>query len=223
MILGVMSDGPLASAIREAIGEMPQTVRSVRLRSSGELFMAALGCRALVCASAHSMLAGQLTPRPSPERMRAVVRAARAPGVKLVVAVVPSGEAYAEEERVLKGDRNPFVILRCAPLIEELEGSGLPPAALLPQPQLSVTTGALLGATVVRALDEPSWQGRTIEVPTVTLEAARAASCRARAARARDDVNQRKPAPSPDSVLGRLGIPPDLAYALSAPGLPRAA
>ena len=82
--------------------------------------MAAIECRAIVCTAAPSMLDGKLDPRPSPERMRTIVRAANAPGVKLVVVLVPSGEHYAEEELVLKKDGKPYVILRCPPLVEEL-------------------------------------------------------------------------------------------------------
>ncbi len=104
MILDTTGSRPLGLAIRQAIRASGEEVRVAAVGEPSDLFMAALDCRAIVCTAAPNLLDGKLDPRPSPERMKTVVRAANAPGVRLVVLVVPSGDHYAEEELVLKKD-----------------------------------------------------------------------------------------------------------------------
>jgi hypothetical protein len=219
MILDTTGHGPLGVAIREAIRAKGEEVRTAPVGDPADLFMEALGCRAIVCTAAPSLLDGKLEPSASPERMTTVVRAANAPGVELVVVVVPSGEQYAEEERVLKRDGKPYVIVRAAPLVEELAvaanfhvGGSL---WLARGRKTAITTAASLGSTVAKALDEGSWQGDTVEVPSEEVDLAEAVRRAAHAAGARAAVRATPPALSAvrDRLAGWFGVrrPPALA------------
>ncbi len=129
---------------------------------------------------------------PSAERMRAIVRAANAPGVKLVVAVVPSGGQYDEEELVLKKDGIPYVILRCAPLIEELADAAnfhvTRSLWLAPGKTIAVSSCSALSAAVARALRDDALQGATVEVASTSLDLAEAIRRAARVAGASTEV-----------------------------------
>jgi hypothetical protein len=155
--------------------------------------MAALGCRAIVCTASPNLLDGRLDPTPSPERMRTIVRAANAPGVSLVVLVVPSGEHYDEEELVLKKDGIPYVVLRCAPLMEEMADATnfhVTGSVWLERGKtIDVSTGAALSAALARALDDGSLQGATVTVPAEPVDLAEAIRRAAHVAGARMEVH----------------------------------
>jgi hypothetical protein len=165
MIL-LTSTGP---ALRRAIGDgltsQGEELWPVLTGSTLELVLAAWGCGSLVYVAGASMLEGCIEPRPSEERARQVLLAAAMPGVELVVAVVPSGEHYAAEEHVLRDGPVPVVTLRCAPLLEEVDAT--PGAIESMRDSGAVTTGAMLSSTLLRALHDVAWRGRTIEVPTL--------------------------------------------------------
>ncbi|RYZ06106.1 MAG: hypothetical protein EOO73_16990 [Myxococcales bacterium] len=167
MILLTSTGRHLERALDEGLSREGQSVRSPFTSSSLELLVAAIGCRAIVYTAANTMLAGHLTPRPSATRVRQVLLAAAVPGVELVVGIVPAGDAYVDEEKLLKAGDVPAVVLRCAPLVEELEGEA---AWKGPPGSARVTTGEMLSTTVLRALEDTSWRGNTIEVPTLRLD-----------------------------------------------------
>jgi hypothetical protein len=154
--------------------------------------MTALGCRAIVSAAGDSLLDGRLEPSPSPERMRRIVSAANAPGVRLVVVVVPSGGRYDEEELVLKKDGVPYVILRCPPLIEELADAAnfhvTGSVWLARGKTTAVSSRSNLCAAVAKALTDDSLQGATIEVASTQVDVAEAVLRAARVAGARTEV-----------------------------------
>lgn len=167
MILETTGNGPLGIAVRGAIEGKGEGVKSAPWNDE-DLFEKAMGCRAIVHAIAPNLLDGKLAPAPSRDRMRAVLRASRAPGVVLVVVVAPLGTAYDDEELVLKKDGKPYVIIRCAPLLEEIAEA----ADFAASRHLWVARGAKTpiatafhaSAEVLRALRDDSLQGRTIEL-----------------------------------------------------------
>lgn len=219
MILETTGQGPLGIATRGAIRGMAEDVRSASV-DDPDLFMTAIGCRAIVGAAEPNLLDGKLDPRPSPQRMRALVRAANAPGVKLVVVVVPSGQRYAEEELVLKKDGVPYVILRCAPLVEELaEAANFHVSGslwLARGKTTAITSSSALVNAIRRAIYDGSLQGGTLEVPSETIELAEAVRRAARAAGAHTDVRAMSPRISAArrTLSGWLGLPRSSALSL---------
>jgi hypothetical protein len=219
MILDTTGSGPLGLAIRQAIRAKGEEVREAAVGEPSDLFMAALDCRAIVCTAAPSLLDGKLDPTPSPDRMRTIVRAANAPGVQVVVLVVPSGDRYAEEELVLKRDGIPYVILRCAPLVEELaEATNFHVTGSLWLERgkaTEISTCADLATAVLKALEDGSLQGATVTVPMERLDLADAIRRAARVAGARTDVHMAPAAVGAAyrALAGWLGVakPPALA------------
>ncbi len=170
MIL-LTSTGPaIADSVRDGVSGHGEAVRSVITGSSLEAIVSAWGCRAIVYVAGDSMLAARVEPQPVVERARSVLLAAAMPGVEQLVAIMPSGEDYEEEERALEAGDLPTVILRCAPLVEELQSDG---GREWMREGSRITTGAMLATTVVRALQDASWQGRKVEVPTIVASRAR--------------------------------------------------
>ncbi len=219
MILDTTGTGPLGLAIRQAIRAKGEEVRVTVVGEPSDLFMTALDCRAIVCAAAPNLLDAKLDPSPSPERMKTIVRAANAPGVKLVVLVVPSGDRFAEEELVLKKDGIPYVILRCAPLVEELaEATNFHVTGSLWLERgrtTEISTCADLAAAVLKALDDGALQGATVTVPAEKVDLAEAIRRGARVAGARMDVRTAPPSlgAAYRALAGWLGVskPPALA------------
>jgi hypothetical protein len=211
MILETTGNGPLGVAIRGAIQGTQEAVRSAR-GDDPDLFMKALDCRAVVGAVAPNLLDERLEPSPSPDRMRPLVRAANAPGVKLVVVVVPFGERYAEEELVLKKDGIPYVILRCAPLVEELaEAANFHVTSSLWLPRgktTAVSTCADLAMSIQTALRDDGLQGATVEVPSEEVDLAEAVRRAARVAGAHTAVRATSPRLSAAyrTLSGWLGV-----------------
>jgi DNA-binding protein len=197
MILDTTGSGPLGLAIRHAIRAKGDEVREAGVGEPSDLFMAALDCRAIVCTAAPNLLDGKLDPSPSPERMKTIVRAANAPGVRLVVLVVPSCDHYAEEELILKKDGIPYVILRCAPLVEELaEAMNFHVTGslwLARGKTTAISTCADVATAVRKALIEDSLQGATIDVPSEQVDLTEAVRRAARVAGAHTEVRATSP------------------------------
>lgn len=165
MIL-LSSTGPaLRRAITDGLTSQGEELWPVLTGSTLELVLASWGCSLLVYVAGASLLEGCIEPQPSEDRARQVLLAASMPGVELVVAVVPSGEHYVAEEEVLRAGTVPVVTLRCAPLLEEVDAT--PGALESMRESVAVTTGAMLSSTLLRALHDIAWRGRTIEVPTL--------------------------------------------------------
>lgn len=219
MILDTTGSGPLGLAIRRAIRAHGEEVRVAAVGEPSDLFMAALGCRAIVCTAAPNLLEGKIDPTPSPERMKTIVRAANAPGIRLVVAVVPYGDRHAEEEVVLKRDGIPYVILRCAPLVEELaEATNFHVSGSLWLERgraTEISTCADLATSVQKALEDGSLQGATVTVSAERLDLTEAIRRAASVAGARTEVRSAPAAVGAAyrALTGWLGIskPPALA------------
>lgn len=173
MILLIADQGCLQTALQEAVEGMGEHVRSASSQDA-DLFMSALGCSTILYAPERSLFEANANPKPSPDRMRAVVRAAQAPGVKLVIVVEPLSDSYAAEEDVLVRDGVPYVILRSAPLLEEVaEGTSFQgsKSIWLPRGQrVELATAESLRASVADAFTRDDVQGRTVQVPAENLE-----------------------------------------------------
>jgi hypothetical protein len=182
--------------------------------------MAALGCRAIVTSVVPNLLEAKLDPSPVADHVQTVLRAARAPGVHLVVAVLPLGDAYGEAELLFRREGTPFVILRCAPLVEELADAAnfhVTGSLWLPRGKtIALATAPELASTVVKALDEGSWQGRTVSVASENVDLAEAVRRAARVAGASTEVRAAPPAISAlqTKLSGWFGLRPPPARAL---------
>ena len=133
--------------------------------------------------------------------------------------IVPAGDRYAEEELGLKKDGIPYVILHCAPLIEELaEATNFHVTRSLWLERgkaIEISSCTDLAAAVSKALGDGSLQGATVAVPAEKTDLAEAIRRAARVAGARIDV---RTAPATlgaafRALAGWLGIskPPALA------------
>jgi hypothetical protein len=118
-MLVLLGRGPLRRALR-SLAESRDVPLSVAKPHDESLFERALGCDAVIYAPASNVLAGTLTPKPAPERMRSVVGASSAPGCSMIVAVVPNSGAYDTELDVLRRSGKPYAIVKTAPLIDEV-------------------------------------------------------------------------------------------------------
>jgi hypothetical protein len=201
MILDLAGPGPLGAALRAALDQAAEPYRS-HDAPHPDLLGAACGCRGIVYAPSPSLLAGRLAPAPDVDRMRAVLGATNAPGVRALVVVSCAG--YEPEEDALRRYGVPYVVLRAAPLLEELasdpslRGSG---AVWLPRGRTTrVARAEALAAEVVRALDEAT--GATIDAPSESMDAAEALQRAAKLA-GRDGV--RTIAPAIDGALRVVG------------------
>ena len=128
MALLLAPDGPLRDALRAALDG--GDVRCAPFEHP-DLFGAALGTSAIVYAPNLPA---------DPERMRRVLGAANAPGVTLLVVVRPPGDDFEPEERLMRRDGKPYVVLAAPPDAPDL------------------------GAALRRALSDGALQGRVFAV-----------------------------------------------------------
>jgi len=166
MILTIAGNGPLGKAILSALEGLNEEQRQAEA-SDPDLFMCALDCRAVVYAPASDLLQGVLRPDPDESRMQAVLRACNAPGVKLLVVVIPSGGRYQPELDLLVRHGVPYVIVEAAPLREELHES-LAAATesslwLARGSKAALTDSVRVAETVARALTADDVQGGTVQ------------------------------------------------------------
>lgn len=165
-ILTTVSSGPLGMAIAgalEGLGEQARTAAP----DDDDLFMKALGCRAVVHAPSPEILAGTLHPSPDPERMRCILSACNAPGVKLLVVVVPAGQAYEPVLQLVRQHGIPYVIVATPPLDDELSEKLATENGALWLPKdahARLSKRAAVHAAVTEALTSDEVQGRTVEV-----------------------------------------------------------
>jgi hypothetical protein len=173
MALVICEQGPLSSDLTDALLSTGRRVATAR-PDDDDLFSQALGHEVIVYAPAPSLLAGTLEPRPSRERMRRVLRAARAPGVESVVLVAPARGGFAAEERLLRHSGTPFVLLRSPPLLDEIvEQMGTRGVQALWVPSAGnapITDGARLAAAIRDAVETEN-HGTTVLVPGEHLDA----------------------------------------------------
>lgn len=184
MYLAIAQPGPLVSALAAAAGGDLVCAQP----NDDDLFERALGRRAVIYVAAPSLLDAALNPAPSPERLRAVLHAAAAPGVEVIVAVFPDAQNYALEIEALRRHGKPYVVLLCPPLVEELaerlaeerdETVWLPRGAAARVSSADVVARAILDAVDTDA------QGRVTDAPSEAAELTDAFGRAARLAGAR--------------------------------------
>ena len=173
MALVVSEQGPLWSAVTDALLSSGKHLATAR-PSDPDLFLLALDKQTIVYAPASSLLGGTLAPCPSRRRMQRVLRAARAPGVSLLVLLVPSAGGFAEEEALLRRSGKPYVVLRSPPLLDEIAeqmGTADHDALWVPRAGVAEATDAdRLGAALLEAIDG-GHVGSSIRVAGDTLGA----------------------------------------------------
>lgn len=194
MILSVCRPGHVAGAIRHVAEALQEPLRTASV-SDPDLFMHALGCRTIVYAAEPRLL--DAAPAPDPERMRAVVRASHAPGVKRVVVVFPIGEAWRAEADVLQRDGVAYTILRSRALVDELaDSTNLHTArsVWLPRGQtVDLVARPALASTIEDAITRDDLCGGELDVPAERMEIAEALRRAASAAGAAVHVHEASP------------------------------
>jgi hypothetical protein len=203
MILSLAGEGPLGRALHARLASTGEELR-VAMPSDDYLFGKACGCRTIVYVPAPSVLEGRLQPTPSTDRMRAVLGATNAPGVRLLIVAAPLG--YDEEEDALRKYGCPYVILHTPPLIEEVAADPALHercAVWLPRGRnVAVATADRVAEEIVRVMGDDSMQGATVDAPSQIMDAAevlrQAAAPAARAA-------VRTVSPVVDTLVRRVG------------------
>jgi hypothetical protein len=133
MAMLIAAEGPLREALRAAFeGGDPR----IAPFDHPDLFGTAMGAGAIVYAPSAPA---------DPERMRRVLGATNAPGVTLIVVVRPPGDDFEPEERILRRDGKPFVVLAAPEGSPEL-GDGL---------RRALSVGELQGRVVELAAPPP--------------------------------------------------------------------
>ena len=132
---------------------------------------AALGSQAVIylpCASPAQ------PPPSSPERMRQALAAAHAPGVEVLVAVLPL-EGFDDELDVLRRDGVPYVVLRAPMMVEELAQrlEGRQVMLVAKGATVRAVDGAELAQATVAAITTEE-QGDTIELGEAPMDLAAA-------------------------------------------------
>ncbi len=174
MTLLITNQGPLGSAIQHALAQAGTRVDVVP-PDHDDLFGRALDQQELVYVASSRLIDGIFDPKPDPDRARAVMKASVAPGVSMVVFILPNASAFDVETEVLERDGKPYVIVKAPLLLEEVAevlASDPRPRIWAPQQgQVSVTTAAEVGRAVIEAL-KTERQGRTTYVEGEKVNAA---------------------------------------------------
>lgn len=118
MVLVVSDPGALAKRIKRRLKRAGIPVTPSRIDDT--LFDRALGHEILVYLPAGSLLAATLDPKPDPHRMRQVLRAANAPGVRRIVVVVPETGGFQSELDRLRREGKPYIVIESPLLYEEV-------------------------------------------------------------------------------------------------------
>lgn len=118
MILLLCSPGHVFAAVSDALLGLDERAREYV--AGVDLALQARGCRAVVYVPEPRMLDAYGLTTPDPDRMAAVLRASSVAGVERLVVVVGADTPWQEEERLIQRSGVPSVIVRCAPLVDEL-------------------------------------------------------------------------------------------------------
>jgi hypothetical protein len=163
MALVIGEAGVLRDAVVRAL--TPQGDVAVTTIEDDDLVSAACGQEAVVYLAGAGLVDAALSPAPSAERARDALRAAHAPGVSLIVAVLPEGDAYREEIDVIERDGTPYVVVEAPPLLEELAGTLYDGVTLFVPSEGAVrATDAAGVAAAVRDALVTEEQGRIVSV-----------------------------------------------------------
>jgi hypothetical protein len=139
-----------------------------------DLFSCALGRRAIVFVPTRNLLSAQLANGSGGDPVRDVLRAAHAPGVNLVVAVLPEAPSFDGIVDSVARDGKPYVITRTPGLVEEVAETLRHAEQTLWLPRagsVHVSRGKALVDAVVGAL-ETEEQGRVVHVPSQSFDVA---------------------------------------------------
>jgi hypothetical protein len=174
MALLVVGDGCLRKAITDQLSEN-DVGWAAAAADREDLFSEAVGHPAIIYGPAASLLDGRQQPRPSVDRIERVLHAAEAPGVEVIVLVLPEGEGYRAEIDAVARYGKPYVVLRAPLLIEEVaeelraERRG---SVWLPRLGQVSVGGATAVAEAVVAATGTDEQGRVIDLPGDEMDAA---------------------------------------------------
>lgn len=172
MILLVAQPGSLIDGVQHSLEARGIEAKQGTL-SDDDLFMSALNCAAIVYLPEANLLNANIAASPNPERMRALLKASNAPGVKLLIILEPTGQAYEIEEQLLKTNGIPYVIVRSPSLLEELakavDCNRAHSLWIARGQSVKVASENELFDTIHQALTADDLQGRTVEVGSQTM------------------------------------------------------
>jgi len=174
MALLVVGDGCLRQAISDRLSK-EGVGWATAAADSDDLFGDARGHRAIIYAPAASLLEGGQQPQPDTDRTLTVLHAAEAPGVEVVVLVLPQGDGYRPEIDAVARYGKPYVVLRAPLLIEEVaEELRAEPGGSVWLPRLGrvAATRAESVAESVAHATQTEEQGRVVDLPGDEVDAA---------------------------------------------------
>lgn len=174
-ILLVAPPGLATSQIEAALAQRGHDVARVS-PDDPDLFAHAVGCGAIVFSPERSLLSARLAPAPGAhEHVADVLRAAGAPGVQLLVAVLADGPGFDAAREAIERRGRPYVILRAPGLLEDVSEALRSDAGTLWLPragEVHVCRGGALSDAVAEALVTER-QGCVVAVPGETFDVAR--------------------------------------------------
>jgi hypothetical protein len=172
-VLLVADEGGAASLIEAVLVARGYGVTRAPL-SEPDLFSQALGRQAIVFVPTSNLLSAQLANAPSDDAVHAVLRAARAPGVQLLVAALPAASSFDGIVDAIAREGKPYVIARTPGLMEEVAEAIRHGERTLWLPRtgrVEVSRGSALANAMVHALQTEE-QGRVVRVPSESFDLA---------------------------------------------------
>jgi hypothetical protein len=171
-VLLVADGGGAASLIEAVLVARGYGVTRAPL-SDVDLFSRALGRQAIVFVPTSNLLSAQLADGAGGDAVHDVLRAARAPGVHLIVAALPAAPSFDGIVDAIAREGKPYVIARTPGLMEEVAEMIRHERTLwLPRAgRVEVSRGSALASAVVSAL-ETEEQGRVLRVPSESFDLA---------------------------------------------------
>lgn len=139
-----------------------------------DLFSRALGQQAIVFLPASNLLSAHLAQHAGGDAVHEVLRAARAPGVGLVVAALPEASSFDGVVDAIAREGKPYVIARSPGLVEEVAETIRHGEQTLWLPRggsVHASRGSALAEAVVNAL-ETEEQGRVVRVASESYDVA---------------------------------------------------
>ena len=172
-VLLVADEGGTASLIEAVLVARGYRVTRVPT-SEPDLFSYALGREAIVFVPASNLLSAQLGMDAGGGVVHDVLRAARAPGVGVVVAALPDAPSFDPIVDAIAREGKPYVIVRAPGLVEEVAETIRHAEQTLWLPRIGrvpVSRGHALAEALVAAL-ETEEQGRIVRVRSESFDVA---------------------------------------------------